>query len=162
MMVHRLLAHYLDGGAPKNEDELERLCRHSSEMEIRATEAERASIKYKQVEFMSDKIGQQYLGVITGVTSFGIFVELIETKCEGLLPLRELQDDFYDFDEDNFCISGRQNGRKFQLGDEINVEVWRANLPKKQLDFKLVEEEGAVPMPIKRRAPKNFSPKRKK
>jgi ribonuclease R len=138
MMVHRLLAHYLNGGKPKNEDELERLCKHSTDMEIKATDAERSSIKYKQVEFMSDKIGQHFQGVITGVTSFGIFVEIIESKCEGLLPIRELTDDFYEFDEDNYCLVGRQSERKFQLGDELNVEVWRANLPKKQLDFRLV------------------------
>lgn len=143
MMVHRLLAHYLDNGKPKNEDELERLCKHSTDMEIKATEAERASIKYKQVEFMSDKIGQHYLGVITGVTSFGFFVEINETKCEGLAPIREMLDDYYEFDEDNYCLTGRQNDRKFQLGDEIMVEVWRANLSKKQLDFRLVEDENA-------------------
>ena len=141
MMVHRLLAHYLDGGKPKSEDELERLCKHSTNMEIKATDAERASIKYKQVEFMSDKIGQQYLGVITGVTNFGFFVELIETKCEGLVPIRELHDDFYEFDEESYCLTGRQTDRKFQLGDELMVEVWRANLPKKQLDFKLIDSE---------------------
>ena len=149
MMVHRLLAHYLDGGAPKSEDELERLCKHSTNMEIKATDAERASIKYKQVEFMADKIGQQFLGVITGVTSFGFFVELIETKCEGLVPVRELHDDFYEFDEDAYCLTGRQNDRKFQLGDELMVEVWRANLPKKQLDFKLIEEEGEEGVKVK-------------
>jgi ribonuclease R len=140
MMVHRLLAHYLEGGKPKNEEELERLCKHSSEMEIKASEAERASIKYKQVEFMSDKVGQKFLGVITGVMHFGIFVEIVETKCEGLVPIREMHDDYYEFDEDSYCLTGRQTGRKFQLGDELMVEVWRANLPKKQLDFKLVEE----------------------
>ncbi|MFP4556430.1 MAG: ribonuclease R [Bacteroidales bacterium] len=141
MMVHRLLAHYLEGGDPKKEEEIERLCKHSTDMEIRATDAERASIKYKQVEFMADKVGQNYNGVITGVTSFGLFVELIETKCEGLVPIRELTDDFYEFDEDNYCLVGKQNNRKFQLGDEIEVEVWRANLPKKQLDFRLINDE---------------------
>jgi len=140
MIAHRLLAHYLDNGKAKNEEDLERLCKHSTEMEIRATDAERASIKYKQVEFMADKIGQHFQGVITGVTSFGLFVELAESKCEGLIPVRELQDDFYEFDEDNYCLTGRQWGRKFQLGDVLTVEVWRANLAKKQLDFLLVEE----------------------
>lgn len=137
MMVHRLLAHYLAGGKPKDEDALETLCKHSTDMEIRATEAERASIKYKQVEFMSDRIGQQLPGVITGVTSFGLFVELIESKCEGLLPIRELTDDYYIFDEDNYCLEGRQFGNKFQLGDALTVEVWRTNLVRKQLDFRL-------------------------
>lgn len=140
MMVHRLLDHYLAGGKPKDEDEIERLCKHSTDMEIRATDAERASIKYKQVEFMADKIGQHFSGVITGVTSFGLFVELIETKCEGLLPIRELTDDFYEFDEDSYCLEGRQTKRKYQLGDELEVEVWRTNLSKKQLDFRLIEQ----------------------
>jgi ribonuclease R len=107
-------------------------------MEKKAVEAERASIKYKQVEFMSDKIGIEFDGVISGVTEWGFFVELIETKCEGLVPMRDLTDDFYEFDEDNYCITGRRQKRKFQLGDAVKVEVVRANLLKKQLDFKLV------------------------
>jgi ribonuclease R len=139
MMVHRLLAHYLKNGKPKNEAELEHLCKHSTDMEIKATDAERASIKYKQVEFMSDKIGQHFQGVITGVTSFGLFVETIETKCEGLVAIRDLDDDFYEFDEDNYCLIGRQNNKKYQLGDELLVEVYRTNLPKKQLDYRLAE-----------------------
>lgn len=154
MMVHRLLAHYLNNGSPKNEEELEKLAKHSTDMEIRATDAERASIKYKQVEFMSDKIGQQFQGVITGVVHFGVFVELIESKCEGLLPVRELEDDFYEFDEDNYCLTGKQTGKRFQLGDELTVEVWRANLVKKQLDFKIVgNSEPRVNSPVR------FSPK---
>lgn len=165
MMVHRLLAHYLDGGKPKNEDELERLCKHSTDMEIKATEAERASIKYKQVEFMSDKIGLHYQGVITGVTSFGLFVELIETKCEGLVAIRDLDDDYYEFDEENFCLVGRQNDKKFQLGDELKVEVWRTNLPRKQLDFRLVdgeegEELGTEPKQAKPQRATNISRKK--
>lgn len=139
MMVHRLLAHYLEHGAPKDENALEKLCKHSSDMEVKATEAERASIKYKQVEFMSDKLGQVFSGVISGVAGFGLFVELIDSKCEGLVPIRELDDDFYEFDEDNYCLVGKQTGRTFQLGDEVNIEVWRTNLPKKHLDFRLAE-----------------------
>lgn len=161
MMVHRLLAHYLDNGKPKNEDELERLCKHSTDMEIKATEAERASIKYKQVEFMSDKIGQHFQGVITGVTSFGLFVEIIETKCEGLVAIRDLNDDYYEFDEDNYCLTGRQNDKKYQLGDELLVEVYRANLPKKQLDFRLVEDSDSEGKKTKPSTPnKNKSKKR--
>lgn len=156
MMVHRLLAHYLEGGASKNQDSLEDLCKHASGMEIRATEAERMSIKYKQVEFMSDKIGQQFEGVITGVTNFGIFVELVESKCEGLVSVRDLDDDFYEFDEENYCLKGRQSDRRFQLGDEITVEVWRANLVKKQLDFKIVTN-GVVEGSTFRPAPRNTS-----
>ena len=158
MMVHRLLAHYLNNGKPKNEDELERLCKHSTDMEIKATEAERASIKYKQVEFMADKIGQHFQGVITGVVHFGVFVELLESKCEGLLAVRDLDDDYYEFDEDNYCLTGRQSGKRYQLGDELTVEVWRANLIKKQLDFKLANAEGndeqSGVRPVRRTQPK--------
>jgi ribonuclease R len=118
----------------------ENMCKQSSNMEKRAVDAERASIKYKQVEFMSDKIGQVFDGVISGVTEWGFFVELIENKCEGLVSMRDLIDDFYEFDEDNFCIQGRRKNKKFQLGDPLKVEVYRINLPKKQLDFRLVED----------------------
>ena len=139
MMVHRLLHQYLNGSESKNKKEYEKRCEHASDMEKRATEAERDSIKYKQVEFMSDKIGKIYAGVISGVTEWGLFVELTENKCEGLLPMSELKDDFYIFDEDNYCLVGRTFQKKYQLGDEIKVIIWRTNLTKKQLDFKLVE-----------------------
>ena len=137
MMVHRLLSHYLDNGASKNEDKYEPMCEHSSEREQVAVEAERASIKYKQVEFMSDKVGQVFSGVISGVTEWGLYVEIIENKCEGLLHIRNLDDDFYELDEDNYRLTGRRNKKSFQLGDTINVEIARANLEKKQLDFAL-------------------------
>ncbi|GAB4285547.1 MAG: ribonuclease R [Marinilabiliales bacterium] len=140
MMVHRLLATYLNGGNFKDVNKLEKWCEHSSEMERRAAEAERASIKYKQVEFMKDKIGQVFDGIISGVAEWGIYVEIIENKCEGLIPIRDLQDDYYIFDEDNFCIFGKRNHKKFQLGDEIKVEVISANLTKKQLDYRLIEQ----------------------
>ncbi|HPE19528.1 MAG TPA: ribonuclease R [Tenuifilaceae bacterium] len=166
MMVHRLLAHYLNNGKPKNEEELERLSKHSTDMEIKATEAERASIKYKQVEFMADKVGQHFQGVITGVVHFGVFVELLESKCEGLLAVRDLEDDYYEFDEENYCLTGRQSGKRYQLGDELTVEVWRANLVKKQLDFKLVNEDGSVELsdtrPVRRTQPKPQSRTRSK
>jgi len=152
MMVHRLLAHYLDHNTPKDEQSLERLCRHSSEMEMKATEAERASIKYKQVEFMSDKVGQIFEGVISGVTNFGLFVELVDSKCEGLVSVRDLDDDFYEFDEDNYCLVGKQSGRKFQLGDDLKIEVYRTNLAKKHLDFKIAEGlEGETKMPTQQK-----------
>ncbi|HCT29657.1 MAG TPA: ribonuclease R [Bacteroidales bacterium] len=158
MMVHRLLAHYLNHGAPEDQQTLEKLCKHSSEMEVRATEAERASIKYKQVEFMSDKIGQTFTGVISGVAGFGLFVELIDSKCEGMVPIRELDDDFYEFDEDNYCLVGKQTAKKFQLGDEVKIEVWRTNLAKKHLDFKLVSDN-----PIKQTSfKKQMKPRRKR
>ena len=138
MMVHRLLDRYLQDGTSVAANKYEEMCKHSSDMENRAANAERASIKYKQVEFMSDKIGQQYKGVISGVTEWGIYVEIEENKCEGMVPLHELTDDFYQFDEKNYCITGRRTHRKYQLGDEVVIEILRANMEKKQLDFKIV------------------------
>ena len=138
MMVHRLLDRYLQDGTSVAANKYEEMCKHSSDMENRAANAERASIKYKQVEFMSDKIGQQYKGVISGVTEWGIYVEIEENKCEGMVPLHELTDDYYQFDEKNYCITGRRSRRRYQLGDEVEIEILRANLEKKQLDFKIV------------------------
>ncbi len=140
MMVHRLLARYLEDGRSVQSDQYEEMCKHSSEMENRAANAERASIRYKQVEFMADKIGQQFKGVISGVKDWGIYVELDENKCEGMVPLFELTDDFYEFDEKNYCIIGRHTHKKYQLGDAIEIEIARANLDKKQLDFRIVGE----------------------
>ncbi len=138
MMVHRLLHHYAAGGKSVNRTEYEDLCRHSSDMEQLASNAERASIKYKQVEFMSAHIGQTFDGVISGVTEWGVYVEIVSNKCEGMIPIRELDDDYYVFDEKNYCLLGRRYGKKYQLGDEITIRVARANLDKKQLDFALV------------------------
>ncbi len=140
MMVHRLLEKYLAGGRSANEQKYEDLCKHSSDMETRAANAERSSIKYKQVEFMQDHIGQIYPGVISGVTDFGVFVEL-ENKIEGMIPIRELDDDFYIFDEKNYSLVGRHSHKTYQLGDELTVKIWRTNLEKKQLDFQLVSKE---------------------
>ena len=137
MMVHRLLERYNNGGSSVSATEWEDYCKHSSDMEQLASNAERASIKYKQVEFMSERIGQVFDGVISGVTEWGIYVELIENKCEGMLPIRDLDDDFYSFDEKNYCLVGRRYHKKYQLGDELTVKVARANLDKKQLDFVL-------------------------
>lgn len=135
MMVHRLLSYYLENGESKSSKKYEPMCEHVSEREQLAVEAERASIKYKQVEFMSDKVGQVFDGVISGVTEWGLYVELVENKCEGLIHIRNLGDDFYEFDEDNYCLTGRRNKKSFQLGDTIKVKISRANLEKKQLDF---------------------------
>ena len=141
-MVHRLLADYLNGGESKKASKYEPRCEHSSEMERRAIEAERASIKYKQVEFMQDKIGQVFDGVISGLTDWGIYVEIIENKCEGMISLQGLVDDFYEFDEDDYKIIGRHSRKEFQIGDPLRIEVTNANLSRRQLDFRLVEEEG--------------------
>lgn len=140
MMVHRLLADYLSGAPSRNQKEYEKMCRHSSKMEVLAMEAERASVKYKQAEFMKDKIGQQFDGVVSGVTEWGIFVEILENKCEGLIPIRGLAGDFYEYDEDNYCIRGRRTGKKYQMGDPVIIEVMRVNLERKQIDFALVDE----------------------
>ncbi|MDR3652540.1 MAG: ribonuclease R [Paludibacter sp.] len=137
MMVHRLLEKYAAGGRSVNAAEWEEYCQHSSDMEQLASNAERASIKYKQVEFMSDRLGQVFDGVISGVTEWGIYVELIENKCEGMIPIRDLDDDYYTFDDKNYCLIGRRFHKKYQLGDEITVKVAKANLDKKQLDFVL-------------------------
>ncbi|MDD4993808.1 MAG: ribonuclease R [Paludibacter sp.] len=137
MMVHRLLEKYAAGGKSVNASEYEDYCQHSSDMEQLAANAERASIKYKQVEFMSDRIGQVFDGVISGVTEWGIYVELVENKCEGMIPIRDLDDDYYTFDDKNYCLEGRRYHKKYQLGDEITVKVAKANLDKKQLDFVL-------------------------
>lgn len=139
VMVHRLLERYLDGGNSVNAQKWEDMCKHSSDMENKAASAERSSIKYKQVEFMQDKIGQEFSGVISGVTDWGIYVEL-ENKCEGMVPISLLDDDFYIFDEKNYCLAGRHSHRVFQLGDVVKVEIARANLEKKQLDFRLIQE----------------------
>ncbi len=141
LMAHRLLAHYLDNGESKNADKYEQRCLHASEMERKAVEAERASIKYKQVEFMQDKIGKEFDGLVSGLTDWGIYVELIENKCEGMVSIKSIVDDFYEFDEEEYTITGRHTGRKFEIGDVVRIEVVNANLSRRQLDFKLVEFE---------------------
>ena len=139
VMVHRLLQHYLDGGKNPDIDKLEEQCKHSSDMEKLAADAERSSIKYKQVQYLTDKIGEEFDGVISGVTEWGIFVEIIENHCEGMVRLRELRDDNYYFDEENYCLRGRKFGKILTLGDTVRIEIKRADLVKKQLDFALVE-----------------------
>ena len=144
MMVHRLLNDYLANKKSADQEEIEALCLHSSDMELVATRAERDSIKYKQVEFMADKIGQVFDGVISGVTEWGIYVEIKENKCEGMIPIRELDDDFYELDEKNYRLIGRRTKREYRLGQELQITVARANLERKQLDFALVVKIVAV------------------
>lgn len=139
MMVHRLLTDYLAENKPGDRDKYEKLCDHSSKMERLASEAERASVKYKQVEFMSDKTGQIFEGVISGVTEWGIYVEIIENQCEGMVSVRDLEDDFYEYDEECYCIRGRSNGKVYTLGDRIHIVVAKADMQKKQLDFRIAE-----------------------
>ncbi|NLA25437.1 MAG: VacB/RNase II family 3'-5' exoribonuclease, partial [Bacteroidales bacterium] len=137
IMVHRLLERYLTKSKEIDEINYEWQCKHSSDMENKATQAERASIKYKQAEFLSDKIGEIYDGVISGVTSWGFFVEIVENKCEGLVHINTLLDDFYFFDEDNHCIIGKTTKRKFVLGDKVKIEIVKVNISKKQIDMEL-------------------------
>ena len=137
MMVHRLLEHYLAGGKSVLQEKYEDYCDHTSAMEQLAANAERASIKYKQVEFMSDKVGKIFDGIISGVTEWGIYVELNENKCEGLVPIRDLDDDYYEFDEKNYCLIGNRRKRIYRLGDSLTIKVTHANLERKQLDFTL-------------------------
>lgn len=136
-MVHRLLTRYAQGGKSANQDHYEELCEHSSQMELVAASAERDSIKYKMVEFMSQYLGEEYDAHISGITSYGIYAEIDENHCEGMILMRDLQDDYYEFDERNFCLVGRRHHNKYQLGDQIRIKVAKANLEKKQLDFVL-------------------------
>ncbi|MDR1344948.1 MAG: ribonuclease R [Tannerellaceae bacterium] len=137
MLVHRLLERYIAGGRSISRTKYTDLCEHCSKMELLAGNAERASIKYKQVEYMSDKLGRVYDGVISGVAEWGLYVELNENKCEGLVPIRDLQDDYYEFDEKSYCLTGRRHRQQFRLGDPITIRVVQANMERKQLDFAL-------------------------
>jgi ribonuclease R len=139
MMVHRLLTRYLDGKRSVALDATETECKHCNEREVLATSAERASIKYKQVEFLEDKIEQEFDGVISGVTNWGLYVELQGNSCEGMIPLQSMEDDYYIFDEDEYCLIGEHHKRVYRLGDKVRIRVVRANLIKKQLDFELVK-----------------------
>lgn len=165
VMVHRLLQRYLDGGRSVNKDKYEDMCKHSSDMEQVAANAERSSIKYKQVEFMADKIGQDFIGTISGVTQWGFYVELDDTKCEGLVSMTELDDDYYEFDDKNYCIVGRHNHRTYQLGDKVKIKVAKANLVARQLDFVLADkpEKNMDRRPeLERRGKDDFKNKNKK
>ena len=139
-MVHRLLTRYQQGGRSANQDHYEELCEHSSDMEQTAANAERDSIKYKMVEFMADKVGEKFDAHISGIQSFGIYCEIDENHCEGLVGMHDLDGDYYDFDERNYCLVGRHHHRKYQLGDPIRIQVARANIEKRQLDFILADD----------------------
>lgn len=137
-MVHRLLTAYAEGAKSANKEYYESLCEHSSEMELIAQNAERDSIKFKMVEFMNDYIGERFDAHISGITSFGMYCEIDENHCEGMVPMRELDDDYYDFDEKNYCLVGRRRGKVYRLGDAVKIEVTKANIEKRLLDFSLV------------------------
>lgn len=140
MMVHRLLQHYLDGGKPVDKEEFEKLCLHSSEREKRAADAERASIKYKQVEFMSLVEEKVFDGIVSGVTEWGIYVEITETKCEGMVRMVDMDDDFYEFDEQNYRVVGRRNKRMITLGDEVKVSVKSTDIDRRTIDLTFEDE----------------------
>ena len=139
VMVHRLLQHYLDGGKSVTKDEWERKCEHSSEREMMSSKAERDSIKYMQVKYMEDHRNQEFLGVISGVTEWGMYVEIIDNKCEGLVRIRDIKDDYYTFDQKNYCMVGENSKNIYQLGDQVMVKVKNTDLERKQLDYELVE-----------------------
>lgn len=139
LMVHRLLEHYLGGGKSANKESYEEKCKHASEMERKATQAERESVKYKQVEYMLDKVGKVFDGVISGVSKWGIFVEIIESKSEGLIRFNDLKGDYYYLDEDNYRIIGKQYGTVYRLGDKVRVLVKKVNMESRQLDFQLMD-----------------------
>ena len=138
VMAHRLLQRYMDGGSSVSKEEYDKKCRHSSDMEKRASDAERASIKYKQVEYLGERIGKTFSGVITGVTEWGVYVEILENKCEGMIRLRDMADDYYHFDEKNYCIRGTRTGNVYRLGDKVTINVKKTDLEKRTIDFEMV------------------------
>ena len=163
LMVHRLLTRYEQGGRSVSATKYEDLCEHSSNMEQLAATAERASIKYKQVEFMADRIGQEFEGTISGITEFGLYVEVDENKCEGMIPLRMLLDDYYEFDERNICLIGRRFRKRYSLGEKVHIRVERANLERRQLDFALIGQDGQpTEMPTEKKSKAVKQPSKKK
>lgn len=161
MMVHRLLERYLHRGRSADKVKTEDLCKHSSEMEQLAANAERSSVKYKQVEYMGNHIGETFDGVISGVTEWGLYVELDANLCEGMVPMRDLVDDFYDFDEKNYCLVGRHTHTRYTLGDKVKVQVARADLDKRLLDFVLLDDMGNPLRPREKKPVKTSDPHRR-
>ncbi len=144
LLVHRAMAHYLAGGKPLNEGELELSAKHSSRMEKQASDAERASIKYKQAEFLLDRIGQEFDGIVSGLTNWGIYVELVENKCEGMIGLREIHGDVFRFDQEKYTVIGQRTGRRISLGDELRVRVKAVDMDRRTVDFELADEDDDV------------------
>ncbi len=138
MMVHRLLDHYLAGGKNENKSRYEELCKHSSNREHLATEAERSSIKYKLAEFMQEKVGQEFEGTVSGITEWGMYVEIEPTKVEGMVMLREIKEDFFIYDEKNYCLIGKATRKRFTLGDKVRIKVSKTNLEQKLIDYTLI------------------------
>lgn len=140
LMVHRLLALYMDGGNSVEASSYEMKCTHLSQREQLATEAERASVKYKMVEYMQDKVGMIFDGIVSGLTDWGMYVELDQTQIEGMIPLREMEEDYFEFDEETFSLVGTHTGKRYEMGQKVRVQVVRANLEQKQLDYKLITD----------------------
>jgi ribonuclease R len=139
LVTHRLLNWYLHNEPSVNQKEYEEICEHSSEMERKAVCAERDSIKYKQAEFLLDKVGKEFCGLISGVSKWGLYVEIEENKCEGMIHLKDMKDDFYYLDEDNYRIIGQSFGNTYKLGDKVNIKVKDVDLSRKQIDFLFVD-----------------------
>ncbi|MBR7157412.1 MAG: RNB domain-containing ribonuclease, partial [Bacteroidales bacterium] len=152
MMVHRLLAHYLDKGKNEDKRRYEELCKHSSAREQLATDAERASIKYKLSEFMQDKVGNEYEGTVSGVTEWGLYVEIEPTKVEGMVSLRDIKEDYFIFDEKSYSVYGKSTKVKFTLGDKVRIKVSKVNLEQKLIDYELVWDAGYVKEKGKKKA----------
>jgi ribonuclease R len=162
VLVHRLLEYYMQGNTGVSKELLEEQCKHSTQMEIKASEAERASVKYKQVEFLQDKIGEEFDGLISGVTEWGLYVEIIENKCEGMVRLRDLDDDFYEFDDTNYCVVGARTKRKYTLGDAVRVQVVRCDLLRKQIDLRIINGINGTTQEMERTRGGERSPRKKK
>jgi ribonuclease R len=143
LMVHRLLDRYLDGGSSVSQEEYEQKCEHSSDMERKAVEAERESIKYKQAEYMLEKIGQEFEGLISGVSKWGIYVEIVGNKCEGMVRLKDMLDDYYYLDEENYQVIGHRRGQQYKLGDKVKIRIKRIDLSRKEMDFDLVTDSSS-------------------
>lgn len=162
VMAHRLLQHYLDGKSSVDAEQYEKMCVHSSQMEKRAADAERLFTKYKQAEYLANQIGETFTGIISGVTEWGIYVEIIENKCEGMIRLRDINDDFYVLDPENYSIVGQRFKRKYQLGDEVKIKVKKVELTKKQIDFELITGEEPLNFTRKDKSQKSTKTKKRK
>ncbi|MBQ0126818.1 MAG: RNB domain-containing ribonuclease, partial [Bacteroidales bacterium] len=141
LMVHRLLAMYMDGAPSQKQDKYELECKHASDRELVAADAERTSTKYKLVEFMQDKIGNEYDGTVSGITEWGMYVEIDETHIEGMVPLRAIKSDFFDFDEEHYRLVGKRSRKVYRLGDRVRIKVKEANLEQRLLDYELIEQQ---------------------
>ncbi len=162
VMAHRLLQHYLDGKSTVDPEIYEKMCLHSSQMEKRASDAERLFTKYKQAEYLSEQVGETFVGIISGVTEWGIYVEIVENKCEGMIRLRDINDDFYVLDPENYSIVGQRFKRKYQLGDEVNIKVKKVELTKKQIDFELITNEEPLNFQRKEKSTKSNTYKKRR